>query len=76
MPVQSEVHKGGPGGSLRGGDAPLPCHTLSASPPSLCATQSGWGVGGVVDGLDSHIVNQLVLMLIVRHGKQSSETSR
>lgn len=34
------VHTGDPGGCERGGGGPLPCHTRSASLPSLCAAQS------------------------------------
>lgn len=39
-PSQSEVHTGDPGGCGTGGGAPWPCHTQSALPPPLCATQS------------------------------------
>lgn len=39
-PGRSEVRMEGPGGCGRGGGGPWPCHTRSASPPSLCATQS------------------------------------
>ncbi len=39
-PDQSGVQMEDPRGCGRGGGGPLPCHTLSASPPSLCATQS------------------------------------
>lgn len=40
------VHTGDPGECERGGGGPLPCHTLSASLPSLCATQSEEQTGG------------------------------
>lgn len=42
-PGQSEVHTGDPGGCGTGGGGPWPCRTLSASPPSLCVTQSKGG---------------------------------
>lgn len=40
VPGQSEARMGDSGGYERGGGGPWPCHTLSASPPFLCATQS------------------------------------
>lgn len=39
-PGQSGVRMEDPGGCGRGGGGPWPCHTPSASPPSLCATRS------------------------------------
>lgn len=41
------VHTGDPGGCGRGGGGPSPCHTRSASLPSLCATQSEEQEGGL-----------------------------
>lgn len=46
-PGQSEVRTEDPGGCGRGGGGPWPCHTPSASPPSLCATQSDGGEEGL-----------------------------
>lgn len=39
-PGRLGVHMGGPGGCGTGDGGPWPCHILSASPPSLCTTQS------------------------------------
>lgn len=45
-PGQSDVRMEDPGVCGRGGGEPWPCHTLSASPPSLCTTQSEEERGG------------------------------
>lgn len=52
------VHRGDPGGCERGGGGPLPCHTLSASLPSLCATQPEEQTSGLETahlGINKHI---------------------
>lgn len=46
VPTISAVRRADPGEFETGGGGPWPCHTRSASPPSLCATRSEGGETG------------------------------
>lgn len=46
VPAISAVRMADPGEFETGGGGPWPCHTRSASPPSLCATRSEGGETG------------------------------